>query len=120
MFNIDQIQNDKPIILEQVPLSKKLLPRHKEGELFLKGPIPWIWLSKAASLSGRAIQVALTLWLLAGIQKSKTIKLSHARLRELGVDRFAAARGLDALELAKLVSVVRANGRSPVVTLLNL
>jgi len=45
------------------------LPRHKLGEKFLKGPIPWDWISRAAKQPGKAVHVALVLWFLAGIKK---------------------------------------------------
>jgi hypothetical protein len=30
-------------------------PRHRRGERFLKGPIPWPWISAAAALPGKAL-----------------------------------------------------------------
>ena len=45
-----------------LPKKEKLLPRHRQGEKFLKGPIPWDWLTKAAQLPGHALHVALVLW----------------------------------------------------------
>jgi hypothetical protein len=101
------------------PLSKKP-PRHKAGEKFLKGPIPWNWLAQAASLTGRAIQVALALWFLVGVTRRRTVALSGSVLRDLGVDRYAGYRGLNALEEAGLVSVSRHAGQNPMVTILDL
>lgn len=92
-------------------------PRHGKGELFLKGPIPWRWLSAAGASKGRALQVALVLWLEAAMKRAVTVKLTHARLREMGVDRSAARRGLSQLERAGLVAVLRRNGAAPWVTL---
>jgi hypothetical protein len=54
------------------------------------------------------------------LKRTADIPLSLSRLRELGVNRFAAARGLAALEKAGLVAVLRHRGRKPVVTLLGL
>ena len=92
-------------------------PRHRPGERFLKGPISWAWLAAAGSSRGRALQVALVLWLEAGMKKSATVSLTHARLREMGVDRSAARRGLVQLERLGLVSVLRRNGAAPRVTI---
>ncbi len=101
------------------PLSQKP-PRHKAGEKFLKGPIPWNWVSLAARLPGRATQVGMVLWFLAGIKHRRTVALSGSSLRHLGVDRYAGYRGLKALEMAGLVSVSRHAGRNPMVTILDL
>jgi DNA-binding MarR family transcriptional regulator len=84
----------------------------------LKGPIPWDWLCKAASETGRALHVAIALWFLAGVKKTGRVKLSGAILRSLGVTRHSAARGLKKLEAANLVKVERFPGRNPIVTLL--
>jgi len=84
---------------------------------YLKGPIPWAWLSVAAKCPGRALHVALVVWHLHGLERSMVVKMSGARLRELGVDRHAASRGLRALEARGLVSVLRHKGRSAVVTI---
>lgn len=94
------------------------LPRHKAGERFLRGPIPWAWLVLAAKQPGKALHVAVVLWLWAGIRRSSSGPLSSFRLRALGVSRFAGYRALRSLELAGLVTVERHRGRNPIVTLL--
>ena len=99
-------------------LRRTRLPRHKPGEKFLKGPIPWQWLTKAAQQSGRALHVGLALWFWAGIKRSGQVALSISRLSMLGVSRFAAYRGLAALERVGLVAVHRQRGRKPIVTIL--
>ena len=104
----------KAAVTNQKPL------RHKPGERFLKGPIPWRWLSRAARAQkrGQALHVAIALSFLSGIKLKRTITLSSTPLRELGVSRYAAYRALRALEQARLVSVERHAGRQPVVTIL--
>ena len=47
-------------------------PRHRSGEKFLKGPIPWAWLQRAFLLPGKALHVALLLWREAGCRRSRT------------------------------------------------
>ena len=94
-------------------------PRHKRGEKFLKGPIPWAWLVRAAHQPGKALHVAIVLWFLVGVKKTRTVALSGSVLRGLGVDRHSGYRGLGALEQAGLVSAERHPGRNPVVTLLD-
>ena len=95
------------------------IPRHKPGELFLKGPIPWRWLVLAGQLPGRALAVGVLLWHLVGIQNRGTVRLLPSKTRSLGLSPRAARRGLTALEGAGLVAVDRHRGRSPDVTVLD-
>jgi hypothetical protein len=99
------------------PVSR--LPRHRSGTKFLKGPIPLSWLTTAATQPGKAIQVGLALWFLAGVKRNRTIPLSALVLSSFGVGRYAGYRGLKALERVRLVSVVRHPGRLPIVTILD-
>lgn len=94
------------------------LPRPRRAERFIKGPIPLSWVTTAAQLGGKCCQVGNALWYVAGLQRSGAVKLSYAILELFGVDRWTYYRALDALAAAKLVSVERACGKSPVVTLL--
>jgi len=91
------------------------MPTRIVGERFIKGPITWDWISRACRLPGKAVHVALGVLLLAGITGKKTIQLSQKRLRELGAQRNAAYRGLEALEKEGLVSVERHCGRNSIV-----
>ena len=100
-------------------LPKVKPPRPGPGEKFLKGPIPWSWLSKGASLKGQALHVGIALWLLAGIKRSRSVALSNLVLQDLGVSRYSGYRALHALESAGLISVVRHTGLNPVVTILD-
>jgi DNA-binding MarR family transcriptional regulator len=94
-------------------------PRHRPGEYFLKGPIPLSWLAPASRLPGRALHVATAIWFLAGVGRTRTIRLQGGLLRQLGVNRHAAYRGLNALEEAGLVAVERRPGGNPKVTILD-
>lgn len=94
-------------------------PRHNPGELFLKGPIPWNWMSRALALSGKALHVGLVLWFLAGLKKSAEVSLSLKSLERYGLSRWAAARGLQSLEEQGLVLVNRGRGRKAKVILLS-
>ena len=105
-----------PSILDLVSASPGP-PKHKEGELFLKGPIPWKWLQIAAKLPGKSLQISIALWFRAGITKSRVIKLTNVLLGSLGVDRFAKSRGLMYLEQAGLISIKRTFGKNPTITL---
>ncbi len=84
---------------------------------FLKGPIPWAWLTEAAKLPGHVLHIALALWFRAGVTRSETVVLTTMLLKELGVDRHAKYRALRQLEQAGLVSVAHQHGKNPHVTL---
>src|SRR5215468_5398788 len=92
-------------------------PRHRPGERFLKGPIPWPWLEQAARLPGKALALSLALWREAGYRRRRTVSVSLSRAG-LGVNEQAARRALRALQAAGLVSVLRKPGRKLEVTLL--
>jgi DNA-binding transcriptional ArsR family regulator len=119
--------NDKPDLnaLRMVSLYESRPPappagpfKPRRGEYFLKGPIPWPWLIRAAAARGKALHIAIALWFRVGLTRKREVRLSLTRVQELGISRSAASRGLNALEDAGLVTVVRRPGRNPVVTLL--
>lgn len=89
-------------------------PRHRRGEKFLKGPVPWRWVQAAGRLPGRALLVGMAVWREAGCRKSPTVPLNLSRL---GIPRRTAPRALQALLLAELVTVEHREGRPPLVTL---
>lgn len=80
---------------------------------FLRGPIPMSWLHRASVLPGMALAVGIRVWFLVGLTGSRSVALN---LSEVGFDRTSAARGLAALEAARLVQVVRGRGRKAIVT----
>ncbi|HEY7311901.1 MAG TPA: hypothetical protein VH643_21235 [Gemmataceae bacterium] len=94
-------------------------PRHRNGEAFLKGPIPWSWLERACRLPGKALHVPLLLWKEAGCRNSRTVTLCLARPAALGMHVDTASRGLRALASAGLVSIRRQPGKPLEVTLLD-
>lgn len=96
------------------------LPRHGVHERFLCGPIPWSWLAAAMALPGHALHVGLVLWhhgFLAG--GAAEVAHSATAMERWGVSRYAARRGLAALERAGLVYVDRHTGRKAIVTILS-
>jgi DNA-binding transcriptional ArsR family regulator len=72
----------------------------------------------AARLPGKALQVGLAVWHLAGLKNAMTVELSRVPLENLGVTRQAAYRGLKALEDARLIEAARRRGRKTRVTIL--
>jgi hypothetical protein len=93
-------------------------PCHRQGEEFLKGPIPWPWLKRALALPGKALHVAVLLWKEAGCRRNRTIRFRLAGTAALGIHPDTAKRGLRALAGAGLVSIRHHAGQALEVTLL--
>lgn len=64
------------------------------------------------------MHVAIRLRFEAGLAKVDKVSISMTGMARMGVSRWAASRGLEALERAGLVSVVKHAGRKPIVTIL--
>ena len=95
-------------------------PKPKAGKRFLKGPIPLEWLILAGRQPGMALHVAIWLWYLAGLTRSRQVQLNGSQLAmQLHVNRRSVSRGLAALENAHLITVVRRSGKKRQVTLLD-
>ena len=116
-FDVDSLRLPSCIA---APLTRRKSQRFGPGQKFLRGPIPWDWLSGAARLPGKALQVGLAIWHLAGLKNAMTVELSRVPLEDLGVTRQAAYRGLKALENAGLIKAGRRSGRKTRVTILNM
>lgn len=97
--------------------SQSYVPAQKSLSKFLKGPVPWAWIEKAASLPGSALAVGLALWRLAGAMKSMTVRLANSETEALGVSRSAKSRALAELERAGLVTIEQRSGCIPRVTI---
>ena len=95
------------------------LPRHRRGEHFLKGPIPFRWLARAACCPGRALHVGILIWFRAFLTKTQPVTIPKHTREAFGLDRKALNRGIDALASAGLVRVERATGNSPRITVLD-
>ncbi len=108
-----------------VPVSPRVAPKRKPArrcpryKSYLKGPVPWPWVLVATRLGGKALAVGVAIWRLSGIKKAPTVKLSLSTL-DMGFDRSNASRALVALERAGLVTVVRAPGCSPLITIIDI
>lgn len=88
--------------------------------LFLRGPVGMEWLRRAGALPGKALLVGVELWHLAGLTRSAVVKLNLSTFEQRDVSRYAAARGLSALERAGLVRCRRLPGRTPEVEVLDI
>lgn len=93
-------------------------PSTKSKVRFIKGPLPLPWMLQAMQLPGKATQVALALWYLAGLTQSRQVKISPQIIRAFGVSRDAQYDALNRLAAADLITLTRTPGRAPSVTLL--
>ena len=85
------------------------------GNLFVKGPIPLDWISAAASLPGKCLNVAISIQWLAGMCDGKPFKLTAKALRSLHVSDDTARDCLRRMERAGLLQVERKPGQRPVI-----
>lgn len=97
----------------------KLVSNPKK-KLFLRGPVPMDWLSQAAELPGKTLNVALAIWWINGMTQSESFKLTRKSLSLLCIKRDAASTSLKRLEGAGLIKVQRKVGQRPVISILNL
>ena len=97
---------------------KERVPLPPPTDKYLAGPIPLEWLESAGREAGHALHVGIALWHQARLTGTAVVTPPKAFLDGMGVNRWAVGRALEALEQAGLVSVERAAGRKPVVTLL--
>lgn len=112
--DLAQLQFSGP---QPLPTTRRQRPG-SQRRTFLKGPVPWPWLALAATLPGRSLHVGLALWFQAGLERKREVRLPLSVLAVMGVDRYAAGRGLTALEAAGLIAVQRHPGRKPRVAIL--
>lgn len=72
-----------------LPIQKELQSRRgkRQKGMFIKGPIPLEWITKAACLPGKTINTALALWFLAGLWSSNMFKFSKKTYGQFRVTR---------------------------------
>lgn len=78
---------------------------------FLKGPIPLDWLTAAAQLPGKAINVGIALWWLAGMSKTGILKLTRQSQLALNISKDAERDGLRRLQRAGLIELTTRPGQ---------
>jgi hypothetical protein len=116
-FDVDALRLPAGAVPTGPPRPPTKPPRHRRGESFLCGPIPWDWVARAGRQPGKALFVALLLWKEAGCEKRRTVRLNLSQAVAMGMSLDTARRGLRALETAGLVTITRKPGRGLVVTL---
>ncbi len=101
------------------PARKPRAPKPRRGERFLKGPVPWDWLCEAAKLPGKALHVAVVLWHVSGLTRSRDVRLEQRHLKSFGLGRKAVYAGLKAMQNLGLVGLKKKTGSRPTVTILD-
>jgi hypothetical protein len=117
-FNVDKYRISRSETTVR-RVSERKAPYNKLPGEFLRGPVPLYWLRRAAELPGKTLAVGVTLWFKAGVTKNNQVKASSGMYQKLGIHRKAVYRGINNLEMAGLVTVVRHIGRAPLVTIIN-
>jgi len=81
--------------------------------------MPLSWICAATTLSGNDIKVALLIWYLSGIHKTKKdLIVSSSQAKKFNINASGLRRGLLGLEKIGLISTVRGAGKAPRVTIL--
>ena len=97
------------------PSPVKSKPKHR---LFIKGPIPYNWLSKANAQGGSTGVIATGLWFYVGLKKSSRFKIDHHLDKLSGVSRQTRQSALIKLERAGLIRLTNKAGNYPTVEIL--
>ena len=113
-----QVLRSKSRVAKREAADRHPIPKHEQGDRFVRGPIPCDWLRLALSAGGKAGHLAWAIWWLAGVQQSNPLKLTKRVLGEFHISTRTANRLLFDFERAGLVEVYRKRGRSPIITLL--
>lgn len=101
---------DADIPVRRVGIGVALVAKKTTG-YFLRGPIPLVWLQRAAELPGKAYVLCTILWWFHGMNQAKPIKVTAKSLKEFSISEDAYRDGLRRLEQAGLVSVTRNKGQ---------
>ena len=103
--------------------SRRRPPRHRSGDPFIKGPIPYAWIASACRLPGAGLHVAMAFRFYRGRFRFKPRErrwgLSDVA-KGLRISDDSARRGLHAAELAGLLAVEREPGCKLAVSVLDL
>ncbi len=86
--------------------------------LFIKGPIPFLWLQKANGLGGSTGVVATGLWFYAGIHKSRRFRIDRRLDQLCGLTRQTRNIVLGRLQSHGLIVVSPKRGAYPTVEIL--
>src|SRR4051812_16603695 len=107
-WDVERLRLTAGLLSEAKP--SKRPPRHRPGESFLLGPIPYAWMASACRLPGSGLHVASSFRFLCRRYRRTNRWGLDAVARGLQVSLDTARRGLHAAELAGLLSVDREPG----------
>ena len=83
------------------------------GNEYLRGPIPWLWLRSAYTITPSCLMVALGLWHWRALNKATTFKLTMNRLAEfVGLSYRTVQRMVKIMVEAGMIEVRRNPGSS--------
>ena len=120
-WDLDRLRLPAEMITETV--GPRRPPRHQPGDPFIKGPIPCDWIASACRLPGAGLQVAMAYRFYRGRFRFKRRGLQWGLpdvASGLWISDDSARRGLNAAELAGLLSVERVPGCKLAVSILDL
>jgi hypothetical protein len=114
-FNPEQLR-----IIPEQQAKKGAAPKPKQNRQhrgkFVRVPVLWFEQLSSIAAYGVTCRVALHLLHEAWRTDSRTVKLTNAALRKIGIGRQGKARALAQLRKAGLIAVEQQQGRNPVVT----
>src|SRR4051812_13972204 len=110
LFDVERLRLPPGTVGELV--ARRRPPRHRHGEAFLLGPIPFPWVASACRLPGVGLHVALTVRFLRGrFRRGRDRRWTlDVIAKGLRVSDDSVRRGLHAAEGAGLLSVARRPG----------
>lgn len=92
--------------------------QEKRAGRFVKGPLPWPWVTAAAQCHPRAIEILLAVKMLSDTSGQQEVALSTELLADLGINKDMKSRVVAALENAGIIRVDHKPGRLLRVSLL--
>jgi hypothetical protein len=106
--------------LREIEIETEFVRRTKARRqgLFLKGPILMSRIGQANKLGGQSLALLLAIQHRCDVTRCSTVTLPSSLMAELGINRFARARGLRALEAAGIIRTKQERGKSVRLTLL--
>ena len=113
----EDLWDDGPDDLARTPKVKK--PHTRRRSRFIGCPVSWLKRVLPTVRSAEQLAIALYIYRLTIVRRSKTITVSNAELQlEFGIDRRVKYRALSCLKRTGLIQVEDKTGRAIIVTLL--
>jgi hypothetical protein len=107
---VSPIRDESIEIIDGIPAKKVYPPfglTSNKGNPNYVRSIPLAWIQDAIKLPGCALKIGVVIWFYYGVKNGQFVSLSAKRLDRHGVERSSYKRGLNALEKARLIEVIR-------------